>query len=94
MSAYTDAWGVTTPINDVRVIAVPAKVGAVNGTVYVGPAVGMTEAVTGVTYAAATGLLTNTTAGNENVRVTMFQEATSDGVGAEPSANSTDQSAL
>ena len=94
MTAYSDAWGATTPLNDVRVIAVPAKVGAVNGTVYVGPAVGMTETVSGVTYAAATGLLTNTTAGIETVRVTMFQEATSDGAGAKPSANSVDQSAL
>jgi hypothetical protein len=94
MTAYSDAWGATTPLNGVRVIAVPAKVGAVNGTVYVGPAVGLTETVTGVTYAAATGLLTNTTAGIETVRVTMFQEATSDGLGTEPSANSVDQSAL
>jgi hypothetical protein len=94
MTAYSDAWGATTPLNGVRVIAVPAKVGTVNGTVYVGPAVGLTETVTGVTYAAATGLLTNTTAGIETVRVTMFQEATSDGLGTEPSANSVDQAAL
>ncbi len=94
MTAYSDAWGATTPLNGVRVIAVPAKVGTVNGSVFVGQAVGMTETVSGVTYAAATGLVTNTTAGILSVRVTMFQEASSDGVGTEPSANSVDQAAL